>query len=58
MAWRYTKAGRPMSRPCSENGIHVDGPLTVDDWKAIIEDVAEEMCEQAVREAMEKKDGH
>lgn len=51
MAWRYTAAGREVSRPDSERGFSVEGPLTAEDWKAILQDVAEEMVEQARREA-------
>ncbi len=51
MAWRYTKAGKEMSRPDSEAGFSVEGPLTAEDWKAILQDVADEMVEQAKREA-------
>lgn len=55
MAWRYTKAGAEVSRPSSEHGIHVDGPLTVEDWKAILGDIVEEIAEQAKREAKESE---
>jgi hypothetical protein len=51
MIWRYTQAGKEMRRPDSEHGFYVEGPLTVEDWKKILEDVVEEMCEQAKREA-------
>ena len=47
---RYTQAGRPMPRPDSETGIHVDGPLQVKDWLDLLNDIAREMAEQATRE--------
>lgn len=50
MAWRYTQAGKPVERPNSEHGFSVEGPLTSEDWKAILHDIAEEMVEQAKRE--------
>ena len=53
MTWRYTQAGREMDRPSSEHGLHVDGPLTVEDWKMILKDIVEELSEQAKREAGE-----
>ena len=53
MAWRYTQAGREFGRPSSEHGVHIDGPLTVEDWKDILQDIVEEMAEQAKREAKE-----
>jgi hypothetical protein len=53
MAWRYTKAGKPVSRPDSEHGFVVDGPLTSEDWKEILKDIVDEMVEQAKREAKE-----
>jgi len=53
MAWRYTKAGKAIERPSSERGLHVEGPLTVDDWQHIQEGIVEEMIAQAVREAKE-----
>jgi hypothetical protein len=56
MAWRYTRAGKEISRPDSEYGLHVEGPLTADDWKVILQDIADEMVEQAKREAR-KGDG-
>jgi hypothetical protein len=49
--WRKTDAGQEYSRASSEYGIHVDGPLTVEDWKHILNDIVEEMAEQAKREA-------
>jgi hypothetical protein len=55
VAWRYTEAGREFGRPSSEHGVHIDGPLTVEDWKNILQDIVEEMAEQAKREA--KGDG-
>jgi hypothetical protein len=39
MAWRYTRAGKEFDRPNSETGLHVEGPLTVEDWKTIIVDI-------------------
>lgn len=54
MTWRYTKAGREMPRPSSEHGLFIEGPLTSEDWKAVLEDVAQEMIEQAKREATEQ----
>jgi hypothetical protein len=51
MTWRYTQAGKEMSRPDSEHGFCVEGPVTVEDWKGILEDIVVEMCEQAKREA-------
>jgi hypothetical protein len=53
MAWRYSKAGKAIGCPSSEHGLSVEGPLTVEDWKAIMEDIIEEMVEQAKREAKE-----
>jgi len=53
MAWRYTAAGKEMCRPSSEHGVFIDGPLTVEDWKVILQDIVEEMAEQAKREAAE-----
>jgi hypothetical protein len=55
MTWRYTKAGKPMSRPNSENGFHVDGPLTVEDWRTILNDILDEMIEQGKREHEEHR---
>lgn len=55
MTWRYTKAGKPISRPDSKSGLCVDGPLTVEDWRAILGDILDEMVEQAKREAEEHK---
>ena len=51
MAWRYSEAGNAIGCPSSEHGLHVDGPLTVEDWKTILADIVQEMCEQAKREA-------
>jgi hypothetical protein len=51
--WRQTDAGREYSRVSSEYGVHIDGPLTVDDWKKILEDIVDEIAEQAKREASE-----
>jgi hypothetical protein len=51
MSWRYSKAGKTMSRPDSESGVYIEGPLTVEDWKLILEDIVNEMVEQAKREA-------
>jgi hypothetical protein len=53
MTWRYTQAGMSMGRPSSEDGLHVEGPLTVEDWRLILQDIVEEMVEQAKREAAE-----
>ena len=56
MTWRYTKAGNPIeAAPDSEYGFHVEGPLTVEDWKMILQDIVEEMVEQAKREAQERE---
>jgi hypothetical protein len=52
--WRYTKAGKDMMRPDSQEGIFISGPLTVEDWKVIVEGILEEMIEQAKREAKEE----
>lgn len=51
MTWRYTQAGKEHGRPDSERGFCVEGPLTVEDWKKILEDIIEEMVEQAKKEA-------
>lgn len=51
MTWRRTQAGKEMSRPDSEHGFSVEGPITVEDWKNILEDIVDEMTEQAKREA-------
>lgn len=53
MTWRYTKAGKEQGRPDSEAGVYVEGPLTVEDWKNLLQDIVEEMAEQAKREAKE-----
>jgi hypothetical protein len=53
MAWRYSQAGKEIGKPDSEYGLHVEGPLTVEDWKSILQDIVEEMAEQAKREARE-----
>ena len=53
MAWRYTQAGKQQDCPSSEHGFCVDGPLTVEDWKLILQDIVEEMVRQAGREAKE-----
>ena len=50
MAWRYGSQGQWMSRPSAERGIYIDGPLSVDDMKAIVEALVEEIVEQAKRE--------
>lgn len=47
MTWRYTTSGREMSRPDSEYGIHVGGPLAVEDCKAILGDIVDEIADQA-----------
>jgi|HubBroStandDraft_2_1064218.scaffolds.fasta_scaffold321283_3 hypothetical protein len=52
MAWRRTQYGKEMPRPNSETGIHVEGPLTSEDWKMLLEDIVDEMIEQAKREAL------
>lgn len=44
-----------MGRTSSEDGLHVEGPLRVSDWKNILEDIVEEMIEQAKREAEETR---
>lgn len=49
--WRKTEAGVEYGRPSSERGIFVEGPLTVEDWKVILQDIVEEMTDQARREA-------
>ena len=54
MAWRYTKAGKEIDRPSSERGLHVEGPLTVEDWQAILEGIVEEMIAQTKQEAREE----
>jgi hypothetical protein len=53
MAWAYTESGAEMSRPDSEHGLHVDGPLTASDWKKLVGYILEEMVEQAKREGRE-----
>jgi hypothetical protein len=53
MAWAYTEAGKEISRPDSEYGMHVEGPITAADWKVILEGVLEELIEQMKREARE-----
>jgi hypothetical protein len=55
MAWRYTQAGKEMRCPSSEDGVYVEGPLRVADWKNILEDIVAEMVEQAKREAEETR---
>jgi hypothetical protein len=55
MAWRYTKAGKEMRCPSSEDGVYVEGPLTSDDLKLLLEDIVTEMVEQAKREAEETR---
>jgi hypothetical protein len=54
MAWRYAKAGQEMDRPTSEGGICIQGPLTVEDWKKILDGIVDEIVEQAQREAREE----
>jgi hypothetical protein len=53
MAWAYTEAGNEISCPSSEAGFSVNGPLTVEDWKKILDYIVEEIVEQAKREARE-----
>jgi hypothetical protein len=53
MAWRRTQAGNEFARPDSERGLHVEGPLTSEDWKAILHDIADELADQAKREGRE-----
>ncbi len=55
MTWRHTKAGNPIDRPSSERGFHVEGPLQASDWALILEDIIDEMIDQAKREAKEEK---
>jgi hypothetical protein len=50
MAWRYTKAGKVMDSPDSETGLYIEGPLTVEDWKTVLQDIVDELVEQARRE--------
>jgi hypothetical protein len=52
MTWRYTKAGKVMDRPDSEVGLYIEGPLTVEDWKVVLQDIVDELAEQARREGM------
>jgi len=52
MAAAYTEAGKEIDRPTKENGIHVDGPLTVEDWKTIVEFILDEMVDQAREEGL------
>lgn len=52
--WRYTQAGKGIDRPDSENGLYIDGPLTLEDWKVIVEGILEEMIAQAKREAKDE----
>ncbi len=54
MAWRYTQAGKGYSRPSAEDGIDIDGPLTVEDLKVILGDLADVIAEQAKKEAQEE----
>ena len=54
MAWRYTEAGPELGRPDRESGIFIEGPLTMDDWQAILQGIVEAMVEQAKREAVEE----
>jgi len=55
VTWRYSQAGKEIGRPDSERGLYVEGPLTVEDWKLILQDIIEEMVEQAKREAKERE---
>lgn len=57
MTWRYSQAGNAIGRPDSAGGLHVDGPLTVEDWKNILQDIVEEIVKQAKREAAESEIG-
>ena len=50
MVWRHTSDGREMERPGAD-GIHVDGPLSSEDLKYVIEALVEELVEQSKREA-------
>jgi hypothetical protein len=50
MAWRYSKCGKEIGRPDSERGLYVEGPLTAEDWKVVLQDILDEMLEQAKRE--------
>jgi hypothetical protein len=43
-----------MDRPTSDVGIFVQGPLTVEDWRNILEGIVDEIVEQAQREAREE----
>jgi hypothetical protein len=54
MAWRYSKAGKEISRPDSEHGLYIEGPLTTEDWRGILDDIIDEMIAQAQREAREE----
>jgi hypothetical protein len=46
MTWRHTEAGKEMNRP-SKDGIFIDGPLSAEDIKHIIEELLEELVELA-----------
>ncbi len=54
MSWGRTDAGKEYGRPNSEEGIHVDGPLTLDDWRTVLQGVVEAMLEHAERSFEEK----
>jgi hypothetical protein len=51
MAWAYKSDRSEMERPDRVSGIHIDGPLTVEDLKVIIEALVEELVSQAMHEA-------
>jgi hypothetical protein len=54
VTWRHSQAGKEIGRPDSERGLCVEGPLTVEDWKLILQDIIEEMTEQAKREGRDQ----
>jgi hypothetical protein len=50
-----------MQRPNSEHGIHIDGPLTVEDWRIIMGDIedllADEKCDARDAQRIKTPDG-
>ena len=52
MTWRYSTNGQEMCRP-SADGIIIDGPLSSEDLKRVMEDLLEVIIEQAKKEAID-----